>query len=403
MPRMLGSEGERRYLLLFGSPGEAREFGGFVGGYAVLSIDDGRLDLIGAGSINDLVPVANLARLEDPNSYPIEYVAADPVTFPQNLTSTPSISTISRAVSEIFPELYGAPIDGVVYIDPYALAAMTELSGPVTVEAIGEELIGDAIADFIFDGQYRLFDGRDERFEAIGELAKATASAFSTADLPGPEELGRLLGPVARAGRLQVITYDAAENEFLEAVKLQRHFLAPTGIDSFAVVHTNATASKLDLFVYRDVRYDVVLDDGRLEATVDIELRSEIPSDAPALTYGVTDGTNQVLLSLYSPHELTELLVDGEQHQFATHEEFGFFRYALFRVPLPANGTAQIRFELVGTAPPAPYRLGVWQQPLVNDDRVQVTYTDADSEPIVSERTLVEGWLFAPEIELIDG
>lgn len=398
MPRMLGSESERRYLLLFGSPGEAREFGGFVGGYAVLAIDDGRLDLLDAGSINDLVPIANLGSLDNPTSYPVEYVAADPATFPQNLTSTPSISTIARAVRDIFPELLGAPIDGVVYIDPYALAAMTELSGPVTVEGIGDQLSGDAIADFIFDGQYRLFDGRTERFEAIGELAKATAAAFATADLPGPEELGRLLGPVARGGRLQVVTYDDAENEFLTAVKLQRHFIAPPTIDSFALIHTNATASKLDLFVHRDVRYTVDVQGDQLNAVVDVELSSEIPADAPPLTYGFTDGTNEVLLSLYSPHELISLAVDGQPHEYVTQQEFGFFRYALFEVTLPANSTVELRFELAGTVPPGPYRLGVWQQPLVNDDRFEVVFSTPEAAPIVARQTLVEGWLFDPDL-----
>ena len=396
MPAMLGSEGERRYLMLFGSPGEAREFGGFVGGYAVIGIDNGDLNLVQAGSINDIVPIANLGKLDDPNSYPAEYQAVDPALFPQNLTSTPSIRLIARAVRDVFPELLGAPIDGVIYIDPYALAAMTEITGAVSVDAIGEELVGDDIVEFIFDGQYRLFDGRDERFEAIGELAQATAAAFATTDLPGPEQLGRLLGPVARAGRLQVITYDDAENDFLTAVRLQRHFSAPETIDSFAVIHTNGTASKLDLFLERQIRYDVTVDGADLQATVDVELRSVIPADVPELTYGFTDGTNEVLLSLYSPHELVDLTVDGEPHEFVTHEEFGFFRYALFKVPLAPNSVVEVQFSLQGMAPEGPYRVGVWEQPTVNNDMVELVYRVPGQEPIRASRELVEGWLFDP-------
>jgi len=399
LPRMLGADAERRYLLLFGSPGEAREFGGFVGGYAVLAVDDGRLDLVRAGGINDLVPIANEGELDNPNSYPTEFLAADPVTFPQNLTSTPSITTIARAARDIFPELFGAPIDGVVYLDPYALAAMTELSGPVEVEGIGRPLVGDDIVDFLFDGQYRLFDSdeRDDRFEAIGELASAMAEAFASADLPGPEELGRLLGPAARGGRLQVVTYDDEENAFLTAVRLQREFSAPPGLDSFALVHANATPSKLDLFLHRDVRYDVqVAPDGSLRAVLDVELRSVVPDDAPELTFGFTDGTNEVLLSLYSPHELVSVTVDGETHEYVAEPEFGFVRYSLFRIPLPADEQAHVRFELLGTAPEDDYRLGVWQQPLVNDDELEIVYRNGENSPISVRRALTEGWLFDP-------
>jgi hypothetical protein len=400
MPRMLGAEAERRYLMLFGSPGEAREFGGFVGGYALISVDEGVLHLIQAGSINDLVPIANLEALDDPDSYPVEFVEADPAMFPQNLTSTPNITTVARAVRDIFPELLGAPIDGVIYIDPYALGAMTELTGPVSVEGIGEELIGADIVDFIFDGQYRLFEGRADRFEAIGELAEATAAQFADIDLPGPEQLGRSLGPVARAGRLQVVTYDDEENNFLTSVKLQRNFVAPTSVDSFAVIHTNGTASKLDLFLHRDIRYDVTVgDDGSLTAIIEVELRSKIPPNVPELTYGFTDGTNQVLLSLYSRHALTGLTVNGQAHEFVVQQEFGFFRYALFKIPLAANSAAQVRFELEGVAPNGPYRVGVWKQPAVNNDMVEIVYRAPGVVPVVAARELVEGWLFDPEDE----
>lgn len=403
MPDMLGNDGERRYLMLFGSPGEAREFGGFVGGYAVIGIDDGDLDLIQAGSINDIVPVANEGELDDPASYPTEYLAVDPVLFPQNLTSTPNITLMARAVRDVFPELFGAPLDGVIYLDPYALAAMTEITGPVVVEGLGEPLVGDQISDFIFDGQYRLDGGRSERFEVLGALAQSAAAAFATTDLPGPERLGNVLGPVARAGRLQVITYDDAENDFLTAVRLQRHFSAPTEIDSFAVIHTNGTASKLDLYLHRTVRYDVTVDQAELRATVDVELSSEVPDDVPELTYGFTDGTNQVLLSLYSPHELRGVTVDGEPHQFVVHEEFGFYRYALFKIPVMPNATAEVQFSLQGTAPAEPYRVGVWQQPGVNPDQVEIVYHQPGEEPVTAARELVEGWLFDPSESALDG
>ena len=403
MPQMLGVDGERRYLMLFGSPGEAREFGGFVGGYALIGVDDGDLDLIQAGSINDLVPIANLQQLDDPASYPVEYLAVDPALYPQNLTSTPSITLMARAVRDVFPELLGAPIDGVIYVDPYGLAAVTEITGPVWVPSIGEELVGSDIVDFIFDGQYRLLGDRADRFEAMGELAQATAAGFATTDLPGPETLGHLLGPVARAGRLQVVTYDDAENDFLTAVKLQRHFSAPTLIDAFAVIHTNGTASKLDLYLHRQVRYDVTVAGAGLQATVDVELRSEIPDDAPELTYGLTDGTNEVLLSLYSPHELTELTVNGQRHPFVVHEEFGFFRYALFKIPLTSGEPADVRFSLTGKAPPGPYRVGVWEQPGVNNDTGEIVYRVPGDEPVVESRELVQGWLFDPADTNSDG
>lgn len=400
LPRMLGIEKPRRYLLLFGSPAEAREFGGFVGGYAVLGVDAGSLDLVAAGGITDLFEIANANEFANPNSYPAEYVAVDPPTFPQNLTSTPSIETIARATQEVFPELFGAPVDGVIYVDPFALAALTELTGPLAVEGVEGGLQGDQVVEFLFDTQYRLFPDRDERFAAMAELASAAARQMAELDLPGPERLGEVLGPMARAGRLQAITYDPAENTFLTNLLLQRHFVAPSTIDSFAVIHTNGSPSKLDLFLTRQVTYDVTVDGDQLRAVVDVLLESEIDDDAPLATFGETDGTNRVLLSLYSPHELEEVLVNGAPHRVVTHEEFGFNRYALFTIELPAGEQARVRFTLDGQAPPSPYRLGIWQQPTVTPDQVEVRYRDATGVEATAAQTLEQGWIFSPEVDM---
>lgn len=400
LPSMLGADGERRYLMLFGSPGESREFGGFVGGYALLGVNQGQLNFIEAGSIRDIETVSRAQALIDPISYPVEFVNADPAFFPQNLTSTPNISVIARAVRDIFPQLRGAKIDGVIYSDPFALAAMTEFTGPIPLAGSDDLLDRDGVLNFIFEDQYVAFDSRIERFSAIGDLARSTAEALSTADLPGPERLGEVLGPVARAGRLQVVTYDDRENAFLASVLLQRNFMAPTGIDSFAVVQTNGTMSKLDLYLHREVTYDVeVSDTGSLEATLQVDLRSEIPDAVPELTFGETDGTHAILLSLYSPHELVEVTVDGQAQEFVVHEEFGFFRYALFQIALPPNEAARATFVLRGVAPEGDYRVGVWAQPLVHLDEVTISYAAPNKEPIAASRFLEESWLFAPNGE----
>jgi hypothetical protein len=397
LPDMLGASGERRYLMFVGSPAEAREFGGFVAGYGLIAIDDGSLDLIESGSITDLFVRAQQGSLDDPDSYPTQFQEVDPVTFPQNLTSSPNIELIARATKDVFPELAGAPLDGVIYLDPFTLAAMTEFTGPLEVPEIDRVLDRDGVLDFLLNDQYQAFENRAWRFYTIGELARTTASAFQQADLPGPERLGSVLGPLARAGRLQIATFDDRENAFLQQTKLQRVFAVPDGIDSFAVIHTNGAPSKLDLYLQRDITYRAAADaDGTLDVEVDVVLRSEIPADAPPLTLGETDGTNQVLLSLYSPHELAEVTVDGVPHQYERQQEFGFFRYALFKSPVPPNGESVIRFTLTGEAPPGRYQVGMWAQPLVNLDTVTIEHRDATGAVTTGRRTVEENWLFDP-------
>ena len=53
-PELLGADGPRRYLVLFTTPSESRGLGGFVGNYAELTADDGRLTMTRFGRAQDL-------------------------------------------------------------------------------------------------------------------------------------------------------------------------------------------------------------------------------------------------------------------------------------------------------------------------------------------------------------
>ena len=75
-------------------------------------------------------------------------------------------------------------------------------------------------------------------------------------------------------------------------IKVQRPFGWPVDdvVDAFAVVGLNGSISKLDLYLHREVVYDVEIDDdGFLHGTVTVVLESDVPDDAPPLTLGKTD------------------------------------------------------------------------------------------------------------------
>jgi hypothetical protein len=53
-PAVLGAEGERVYFVMFTTPAEARGQGGFMGNYAEITIDQGRIEMTEFGSDEDL-------------------------------------------------------------------------------------------------------------------------------------------------------------------------------------------------------------------------------------------------------------------------------------------------------------------------------------------------------------
>ena len=391
--------GRRSYFVIFGTPAESREFGGFLGSFAVIELDDGQLALTESGRIDQLYEVAASNVVPDTVAPAWLLQMGRPTQFPQNLPSTPDMATIAAVGQELFAGAFDRPVDGYLYVDPYALIAMLELTGPVEVPFRSEPLNAENAADFFFRGQYEFATSeRSELFDRLAEAADAVLQSLSTKTLPGPEELGRVLGPAARAGRLQIITFDDDANEFLESVHLLRPFES-TASDFIGVVQTNGTPSKLDLYLNRVVDYDVnVGSDGALEGVTTVQLVSDVPFEDPVTDFTAGDeaygGVNRVLLSLYTPHRVTATRVDGESVQFSATSEFGFNRYLVDAPVTPTGVPVTVEFVIRGELDADdPYELEIWHQPLVNTDDVAVSYRGPDgdftwSEPLVENVVL---------------
>src|SRR5207253_7315607 len=51
----------------------------------------------------------------------------------QQVNVSPDFPTTARLIAELYPQSGGAPVDGVIAVDPPGLAAMLTLTGPVSV------------------------------------------------------------------------------------------------------------------------------------------------------------------------------------------------------------------------------------------------------------------------------
>jgi len=381
VPELLGVAQPQTYFVFFGTPAESREFGGFVGSWALLTFDGGRIELGRSGRISELYSVASASTVFPGTASDLYMAMARPTQFPQNLTSSPDFRQVGEVSRQVLGGASDQPIAGFIYLDAWALVDLIELTGPVTIPFQEQSLTADSAPQFFFDDQYRLEDvNRTELFDSLAAVAGTVIDRLGQQTLPGPEELGRVLGPAARGGHLQVVTFDEDHNDFLRSVRLLRDFgRSDDATDFVGLVQTNALSNKMDLYLQRELRYEAEVDDvGLLSATATATLRSVVPDNAPtfALGAGETAGLNRIVLSLYTPHELRSVRINGVAAEFRFVREFSLGRY-LLEVTLPPDGQpSEISFDLRGAVDvSSPYALDVWSQPLVNTDQVEVSYT----------------------------
>jgi len=121
LPPMLGADGPRTYFLAFQTNAEARGTGGLIGGYGILTADQGRLSLDTISNNRDLEPGAPPGIDLGPD-YAKQYAGYSSTTLWLNANSSPHFPYAARIWSSLWEQQGGQRLDGVIGIDPVALS-----------------------------------------------------------------------------------------------------------------------------------------------------------------------------------------------------------------------------------------------------------------------------------------
>jgi hypothetical protein len=382
LPTMLGADGGRTYLLLFTTPSETRGLGGFVGNWAIIRIEDGRLELGERGRAADLSFRRGTRDrvISGPQEYLDRYYRYYAHWYPVNITASPDFPTVAQVATELFPQADIPEPDGVILADPSALAALLRVTGPVEVPALDMTFTADNLEQYLWLDQYRLYDSLHERADALQVLVDVMFDRLTSGDLD-PVALLDALGPMVEARRLMVWSTVPEETEVLHELGIDGAFpRAEPGQDLVSVRTANANGNKIDVFLERRVRYDATVDPetGDLRATVTVELLNSAWDDPelPNYVLGNFDeeldrGWNRQWVSLYTPHQIVRLEADGEPVEPETIPELGVLTHALY-VDVPPQGRVTIVFELRGRVDPERYSL-VWSgQPTIHPDEIEI-------------------------------
>jgi hypothetical protein len=387
-PDLLGANGVRHYFIAFTTPAESRGLGGFMGNWAVLQANDGRLDIVADGRSSDLAPKRGEPErvLHAPDDYIRRYGALNPDSQFRDITLSPDFPSVAQAMTSVYPQtVKGIPIDGALAVDPYAIAAMLEITGPVTVKGLPFKLDSTNAAEYLLREQYLAFDPAEEnaeRKDILEAASRTTFEAFISQKTFRPSQLAEVLGPVVAERRLLAYSVVPSEEALITEVGLDGRFPEPTDHDFFSLVTQNAGNNKMDIYLHRSIDYDVVVDPatGELDATATIRLRNDAPSSGlPKYVIGnrpssgQPDGVNWMWFNFYTPHGLQEATYDGQPMSVGEQREFGQRVYQTY-LPVPSGGETVIVLRLSGSIEPgARYDVDWFQQPLVNTDHVSVT------------------------------
>ncbi|MGI8664205.1 MAG: DUF4012 domain-containing protein [Acidimicrobiales bacterium] len=403
-PDLLGELSPRRYLVVFVTPVEARGTG-FPGNFAELNVDHGHMSLGRFGRISELTGNQGKRTVTAPADYTARYGFLDVANEWRDLTVSPDFPTVARLMGQLYPQSGGMPVDGVLRLDPVAVAAMLQFTGPITVPDVPFALTSDNTAKFLFEDQYTTL-ANPNRIDALDELGHLVFEKLVSANLPGPGELAKVFSPLVDQGHLAFVRLDGTDSAASVAL-LDR--VGATGAappvrgDSLGVVVNNAGGNKTDAFLTRDVDYHATVEPttGLVHATATVRLTNGAPgSGLPGVIIdnyvaffnpGMATppkGTNRTWLTVYTPLALTGATLDGQPTTPATAVELGRLAHSLF-IDLAPGATREVTLTLTGTVS-VPYQLDIWRQALAKPGTAVVSIDTGSGPPAATTLTLDE-------------
>jgi hypothetical protein len=380
-PALLGGQGVRHYFVAFMTPAESRGLDGLIAAYGELTVNQGRITLSRSGDIgllNARLP-AGRGHLTGPADYLARYGGFHPEQFFQDLSYSPDLPTVADVIAQLYSQAGGDHIDGVLALDPDALAAFLGLTGPVDVPGLGQLTAANAAA-VLLKGQYAIFTPGQQtlRHDYLQSALTLEFRKLSAGSLPGPRTLADALDPVVRQGRLLMWSNHPADQPVLRRVGLAGAFPDSDGHDLLAVTTQNAANNKLDAYLQRSITDDVTYDpaSGQVKAHVTVLLHNEAPSTGLSSevlgSYAGSNlslGTSQTWLTVYSPLGLSAAVDGNKGLSVTTLPELGVTAYSAY-VNVAPGATATITVDLQGRVRPGrAYQLTLHTQPIVLADR----------------------------------
>lgn len=385
-PRMLGGDGVRRYFVAFTTPAEARGLGGFMGSWAEVTVDAGKLEMTRYGRSEDVNGEGEYAdrRVKGLDELVGQWGRFGLTSGPDgstaqkvwsNITMAPHFPAVAEAIAQLYPQSGGSPLDGVFLLDTKSIAALMNFTGPIDVPDTSVVLTADTAEAFLLRDQYLVTD-IDARKDLLQTIAKTTVERLLGSTLPPPADMAAVFAPLAGERRFMAWSADAEEEQLFTDVKMDGSFVRSGDGDGVAVTVDNASASKLEAYLDMKVKYETVDEEGgvrsgRVTVTlVNTAPSSGLPDYVIGNALGLPKGTARLWLSVYTAMPMVAAELDGERVGLQTADVFGWYSNSKF-VDVPAGATRTVVVQTHGVVDGAmPVR--VVTQPLATVNAVEL-------------------------------
>lgn len=387
LPELFGQGKSLRYLLLFQAPSDQRGgAGGLIGLYGILNATDGRIELAHIGSpYEEGLSPTRLSSTSVPDWYARSYGWGAALTEWQSVTLTANFPVMSQVLLKMYEKETGQQLDGVMAMDPVALAELSKSTGPLSIAEDREPISSGNAVDVLARQVYVEFgDDQLSQNTYLQAVMKDFWAKFSEGNLD-PVSLGEGLDAATQGQHFRIWHRDPSTQRQLTTLEAAGDYRAG-GPNVQMVFNENAAGNKVDFFLKRSIDSSVTLeDDGSASVATEVSLANSAPEGPPSLLLGPAfsgdpPGLNAMFINFLLPEHATVTefrLKDQPKQPFRMREGNRPIVSEVILVEAGETETASVAYEFEGAVdlqnddPSFNYTL--WPQQTINPDEYRLT------------------------------
>ena len=403
---LLGVESRKTYMMLLQNNAELRPTGGFIGSYALISFEKGKLLDI---HVEDVYTADGQLRghVEPPEA--IKKYLGEAGWFLRDSNWDPHFPTSAGNAQWFLEKEMGQKVDGVIAINMHVIQDLLSAIGPINVIDYDETITAENLFERAqYQTEINYFDGSTKKRDFLGKLASGLITELINGDHQTWMKVGESLIKSAVNKQLLISVNDAKSQLALEGLGWtgslrssdcsQLTTIENCITDFIAIREANVGVNKANYFVERSVsQYVTILSDGTIETTINLNLKNNSIEDA------WPGGNYKNYLRFYIPETslVEEIFINGSKVSQANIDVDSKHAKKVVGILTQTEPQSSDNISLTYTLQekanlnePFAYNLLVQKQPGTGDDSFQLTI-DAPrdlsvihSKPVMSEAGL---------------
>jgi len=268
VPEMVGAEGKRKeYIVLFQNENELRPGGGFIGSYAILSFEGGKmLDL----DVKDVYEADGQLKGHVDPPEPIKIYLNEAGYKMRDSNWEASFPATAKNIKWFLEKSTGRAVDGVVGVNLAVAKAMLEATGEVVVPDFTEKVSKDNLYEQAeFYSEKNFFPGSTQKQTFLGNLGKQLFEEIKTLKPEKQWALVKNMLNKLEENEIQISVNEAKTEQVLTSLGWNGAIYSgkcpsttPTAsqsggqgcfADYLSIVEANLGVNKANYFVYRNV------------------------------------------------------------------------------------------------------------------------------------------------------